>query len=98
MFLMVLACLLSVPALSSENPWDADGSSGGGTSTPVDSTEDNETTILSSQPQINPSALPSTNDKESWWFSRFAMRVSAYFLSAFSSGTQKKERIDRPAY
>jgi hypothetical protein len=99
MSFMVVACLISVPALSGENPWDADGGNGGGTGTPLD-TVVNEAAVFVTQPPVTTPEVPPAyfNDTIAGWLSRASMRVSFFIMNNFSQRTSKKAQINRPAY
>ncbi len=94
--LIVAACLISVPALSGENPWDADGGNGGGTGSPFDST-------LLDAGGLNYSVLasnavePYSGGSEPTIITRITIRLSSYFINYFQRGTLKKAPINRIA-
>ncbi len=92
MMLIVAACLISVPALSGENPWDADGGNGnGGTGSPLDSTLLDAGGVNSSA-QSRITVVPSGggNNREPNLITRVTVRVSSYIISYFQKGILKK--------
>jgi len=97
--MMVVACLISVPALSGENPWDADGGTGeGGTESPLDST-------LLDAGRLNSNVQPSSSvvlsgdrkTREPNLFTRVTISVSSYIISYFQKGILKKAPKNSPA-
>jgi hypothetical protein len=96
MSLLVVACLLSVPALSGENPWDADRSYGGGNGTPLDS-EVKNVVLVDSRTELNAMTAAPISERVSGWISRATMRVSFFILNNFSHGTSKKVQINKAA-
>lgn len=98
--LMVVVCLISVPALSGENPWDSDGGNGNGTGEVIDTTVD-EATVTSNPPQVgDPYVPPSVTSSKVYlgWIDRISIRVSSFILKNFRSWTSKKAQLTRPAY
>ncbi len=96
--MIVAACLISVPALSSENPWDADGGNGGGTGSPFDSTL-LDAGGTNSAPQVSAPAIPAGGGNSGpSLFNRVTMRVSSFIISYFQKGILKKASISRNAY
>ncbi len=97
--LIVAACLISVPALSGENPWDADGGNGsGGTGSPLDSTLLDAGTANSNAQTGNIVVPPSGgNNREPSLITRVTMRVSSYIISYFQKGILKKAPNNRPS-
>jgi len=96
--MIVAACLISVPALSGENPWDADGGNGnGGTGSPLDSTLIDAGGLNSIVIASN-SAVPSGGgNNEPGFFTRVTVRVSSIIISYFQRGTLKKAPVNRYA-
>lgn len=94
MSLLVVACLISVPALSGENPWDADRSYGDGSATPLDS-EVKNVVVAGSQTQRSSTAAAHISEKVSGWISKAAMRVSFFILDNFRYGTSQKAQINK---
>jgi len=99
MSLIVAACLISVPALSGENPWDADGGNGnGGTSSPLDSAE-LDAIGPNYNVQSSNSVVPSGGgDREPSLFTRVTVRVSSFIISYFQKGILKKAPNSTFAY
>ena len=98
--MIVVACLISVPALSGENPWDADGGNNdGGTGSPLDSTL-LDAGWLNSNVQASTSEVPTGggSDREPSIFTRVSVRVSSFIISYFQKGILKKAPNDRYAY
>lgn len=96
--LALFACLLSVPVLSGENPWDADGGNGGGTSSPLDSLSD-DAGALSSSPVVTTAENPNRPDDEvPGWLTRNVVRVSTYALSVFNKWTSQLVQEYKFAY
>jgi len=95
MFLVVVLCLVSVPALSGENPWDSDGGGSGGTGSPIDTLRLDGVNLrahLTSAP-----SLPG-NDVLPNWISRAAVKVSFFVISQFHQVTLKKTQVFKSAY
>jgi hypothetical protein len=83
-----VACLLSVPAVSGENPWDADGGGGNGTGSPLD-------TIISDLASVNAQTAAETQplppaDNNPSWVSRAMTRMSHFMIEHFFTKTSKK--------
>ena len=98
--LIVAACLISVPILSAENPWDADGgNSNGGTGSPLDSTLA-DAGIINSSIVSNSTVVPSGggNKSEPGLFTRVTIRVSSYIISFFQKGMLKKAPKNSTAF
>lgn len=98
--LIVAACLISVPALSGENPWDADGGNGsGGTGSPLDSTLLDAGTA-NSNAQTGNIVVQSGggNNREPSLITRVTIRVSSYIISYFQKGILKKAARNSTAY
>jgi hypothetical protein len=92
--LVAVACLVSVPALSGENPWDADDGGQGGTGSPLDSTL-LDAGMLSAQSQGQ--STPVIEDQNPGWFDRAIIRVSSFIINNFTLRTAKKSQIVRSA-
>lgn len=96
--LLLAVCLSSVPALSGENPWDADGGDGQGTSNPQD-TVASETSVIVTPPRSSePSTPPALNDVMRAWIVNVTIRVSVFIQDNFTNRTSKKARLIRPAH
>jgi len=93
-FLLAVVCLVSVPAFSGENPWDADGGGQNGTGSPFDSLANDVGTKLST------AAVPQTPtvEQRTGWFSRVTLRASYLLIEMFSGKSIKKAQISGPAY
>lgn len=96
MFLLAVVCLISVPALSGENPWDADGGGGdNGSGSPLDSTLYDAGT-LSAQSEVQ--STGTTNDQYPGWLSRTVLRMYAFMAEHFTVKTSSKTKLSKPAY
>jgi hypothetical protein len=95
MMLVLIACLLSVPVLSGENPWDADGGYGGGTGSPMDSVK-NDAGMTASTPAVQSPAEP--NDDLPGWFSRTTIKMSAFIMNYYYKWTSRPALKYRYAY
>ena len=95
--MIVAACLISVPALSGENPWDADGGNGGGTGSPLDSTLIDAGGLNSNVIASNTVVPSGGGNNEPGFFTRVTVRVSSFIISYFQRGTLKKAPVYRYA-
>lgn len=95
--LLLAVCLTSVPALSGENPWDADGGGGAGTGSPLDSVASETSVIVQPPRSSEPSTPPALNDVMRAWIINATIRVSVFIQDNFRHRTSKKARLIRPA-
>lgn len=88
--LLLFASFLSVPALSGENPWDADGGNTGSTGVPIDSTKND-----AAKSSFRPAGLaPDNSDGDSLdRFTGYLLKVSFYIMERFSDWTSSKAQI-----
>ena len=94
---LLAVCLTSVPALSGENPWDADGGDGQGTGTPLDSVASETSVIVTPPRSSDPSTPPALNDVMRAWVVNVTIRVSVFIQDNFWHRTSKKAQLLRPA-
>jgi len=88
--LLLFASFLSVPALSGENPWDADGGDTGSTGQPPDSTK-NVVKLSANGPT---GLAPGNSDGDSLdQFTGYLLRMSFYIMERFSVWTSSKAQI-----
>ena len=90
--LLLFASFLSVPALSGENPWDADDGDGGSTVLPPDSV-DNEDGSLSGSPTGLVPGTPNSGDDKLGWFSGMMMRLSIFIVDRYYEWTSPKAQV-----
>lgn len=96
--IILAVCLSSVPALSGENPWDADGGGGAGTGNPQDTIASESAVIVVTPPRSSePSTPPALNDVMRAWIVNVTIRVSGLIQDTFTNRTSKKARLIRPA-
>jgi hypothetical protein len=89
--LLLFASFLSVPALSGENPWDADNGGGGSTGVPIDSTKNAAAAASSFEP---PGLAPGSPEGDSLdRFTGYLLRMSFYIMERFSDWTSSKAQV-----
>ena len=94
--LLLFASFLSVPALSGEDPWDADDGDSGKPSTPADSTENDAATFSDSPNGLVP-GIPNSGDDLLSWFSGIMTRMSIYIADRYNKWMSPKAQV-RTAY
>lgn len=95
MLLGLIACLFSVPVLSGENPWDADGGNSGGTGTPADSLLYDAGMFASSPADHAPEQPQDEFDFLPGWVTNAMVKVSSIFLGYYygwTSGPVQKNK------
>ena len=96
MMLALIVCLFSVPVISGENPWDADGGSGGGSGSPLDSVL-NDAGVINTAPIIQSPTEPSDPDDQlPGIFSQAMVKVSSFVLNYYykwTSGSAQRNRL-----
>ncbi len=90
--LLLFASFLSVPALSGENPWDADDGDDGTAGTPPDSTE-NDPGIFSNFPTGLTPGAPNSGDDQLGWFSGIMKRLSNFIVDYYYEWISPKAQV-----
>ena len=90
--LLLFASFLSVPALSGENPWDADDGDGGSTGVPPDSAKNDAGTFSNSPTGLTP-GTPNSGDNKLDWFSGLMMRMSIFIVERYNEWTSPKAQV-----
>lgn len=90
--MLLLASFLSVPALSGENPWDADDGDGGSTGSPPDSAKNDAGSFSNS-----PTGLVPGNPNDDYgslnWFSGIMMRMSIFIVDRYDKWTSPEAQV-----
>ena len=95
---VVLAYMMSVPVLSSENPWDADGGNGnGGTGSPFDSSLIDAGGGARALQVASAPAVP-YGGLEANWITKATIRVTFFVVSHFTQRTPKKVQTQKAAF
>ena len=94
--LLLFASFLSVPALSGEDPWDADDGDSGTPVTPPDSADNYAGTLSDSQNGLVPGS-PNSGDGPLDWFSGIMTRMSIYIADRYNKWMSPKAQV-RTAY
>lgn len=90
--LLLFASFLSVPALSGENPWDADGGNGGDSGSPLDSAQIDAANVFKSSGNFLPES-PNDGENEISWISGIMMRMSNFIVERYYKWTSHKAQI-----
>lgn len=90
--LLLFASFLSVPALSVENPWDADDGDSGFTGVLPDSAK-NGTDSLSNSPTGLVPGTPNSVDDLLDWFSGIMSRLSIFIVDRYYEWTSSKAQV-----
>ena len=90
--LLLLASFLSVPALSGENPWDADDVDSGSTGVPQDSAKNDAGSFSDSPTGLVP-GTSNSGDYQLGWFSGIMMRLSIYVVDRYYKWTSPKAQV-----
>ena len=90
--LLLCASFLSVPALSGENPWDADEGDSGSTGVPADSAKNDADSISNSPTGLAP-GIPNSGDDQLGWFSGIMMRLSIFIVEHYYEWTSPKAQV-----
>ncbi len=89
--LLLFASFLSVPALSGENPWDADDG-GGTTGSPSDSADNDAGIIPDLSTGLEPGTPYSVDDKLNW-FSGLMKRMSNFIVERYYKWASPKAQV-----
>ena len=90
--LLLFASFLSVPALSGENPWDADDGNSGSTGVPPDSAKNDAGAVANSPTGLVPGTPNSGNDQLGW-FSGIMTRLSIFIVERYYEWTSPKAQV-----
>ncbi|MCH9025310.1 MAG: hypothetical protein IH931_08250 [candidate division Zixibacteria bacterium] len=90
--LLLFASFLSVPALSGENPWDADDGNTGSPGVPADSAEIDAGPTSDSPTGLVP-GTPSSSDNKLGWFSGIMTRLSGFVVNSYYKWTSPKAQV-----
>ena len=90
--LLLFASFLSVPALSGENPWDADEGNGGSTGVPPDSAK-NDAGEVANSPTGTVAGNPDGGGGTQNWFSGLMSRLSAFIVDRYYEWTSPKAQV-----
>lgn len=90
--LLLFASFLSVPALSGEDPWDADDGDSGNPVTPPD-TVDNDAGTISDSPTGLVPGTPNSGDDLLSWFSGTMTRLSIFVVDRYYKWTSRKAQV-----
>jgi len=91
--LLLLASFLSVPALSGENPWDADDGNDGSTGVPPDSAK-NDAGEVADSPTGTVAGNPDGGGGTQNWFSGLMSRLSAFIVDRYYEWTSPKAQVN----
>ena len=91
--LLLFASFLSVPALSGENPWDADEGNNGSTGVPLDSAKNDAGSLLNSPAALASGTPSSSGDDQLGWFSGIMMRLSIFVVNRYYEWTSPKAQV-----
>ena len=90
--LLLFASFLSVPALSGENPWDADDDNGGSAGVPPDSAKNDAGECANCPTGLAP-GIPNSGDDTQDWFSGLMSRLSAFIVDRYYEWTSPKAQV-----
>jgi hypothetical protein len=88
--LLLFASFLSVPALSGENPWDADDADAGSTGQPPDSSKNVVKQSINGSTGMAPGSYEGDSLDR---FTGYLLKMSFYIIDRFTEWTSSKAQV-----